>query len=339
MTSSRWYPLVWGRTRRTDTWWRVLPAELEQEGWVSDVIAAVYAGGLDLALPRFLLARVHDRWMTGVACRARDLDETMAADEHGRPLFTFVGWTAATADDPALPSLADWEQSSVAWAAPTYRAWVGPDWSEHVSALHGPHEATPESVGWPDTTPGEAEPLVYTPGHLVLVPAADRHALWQSATVTREPFVLVVGWVNRQALEPHLLTHAAVEGIQEPMHVTVSSGGPDLGRATKSEVPIEPSAESVDGGGADGAEEAIPEAVEAGLDHDRSLTRGLRELLSGNLHGRVDKLEKEVVALRDQVAAQRAELDRLSRRDAGEVDETDASDPGPTAAAPSGDQQ
>jgi hypothetical protein len=293
---------------------------------------------------------VHGRWVTGVACRAADLDDSMAADQHGRPLFTFVGWTADVADDPALPSLTDWERSYVAWASPTYRQWVGPDWHEHVAVLGGPHDATSEPVGWAATaTPADVEPLVRAPGRLVLVPRADRHELWRSATVTHGPFVLAVGWPNRRILEPELLTHAAVEGVEEPTQVAVSSGGPDLGHEIEPEAPA---GSPVDGAGSadeeptdkepaggEPADEDTADPVDPSPDHDRSLTRGLRQFLSGSLNNRTDKLEKEVIELRAEVAALRAEVNDLRGRRADEIEAMSASpvSPGLDATHPTDD--
>src|SRR6266851_2011254 len=106
-----WAPVVYGRTRRADFWWRAVPAGLGHRGWLADVVPAAVAGGRLLERPRFLLSRSEDdRILIGVACRAAELSEDMNSHER-RPLYCFVGWvapaarggTALTREDPPDP--------------------------------------------------------------------------------------------------------------------------------------------------------------------------------------------------------------------------------------------
>jgi hypothetical protein len=330
--TGEWLPLVWGRTREADRWWRVLPEDVEPDGWIADVASAAFVGGNDLQVPRFLLARVHDQWITGVACAAHDLDPSMAQDHNGRPLFTFVGWMADAAVPVVLPTLRDWHGEYVAWAGPTYSSWAARDWDKHRADVGPAALSTPEAVGWSeagptgsalDMSPGTAVEVDLDPHVLHLYPEADGEYVWTAVSSATTPFVLVTGWQNRTRLrDTRFLTHAVVAGLAE-RDVIEREAPADL---CPPPAVVAPPPDATDAEGAEDeavASDGFSVAAPAGHDGDGGEQPG-RSRLFPRLPGmvnprRVEALEHEVVqlhaelaAVRSELAALRAELERQS---------------------------
>lgn len=309
--ASSWFPIVWGRTRRADSWWRVLPAGLDFDGWPAEVVTAAYAGGLNLERPRFLLARLHGWWVTGVACAAVELDPSMAEDQHGRDLFTVVGWMAKIATEPALPQLQDWEDRYLAWAAPTYTDWCREDWDKHFSSVSDPHESPLVSPAWADAPEASEQVdarLVRRPGRVQMFPATTRFELWRAGSNAIEPFVLVTGWAEQQAVDFRWVTHVAIAGLDQPNEVDAADGGPELGDAEPPDpiVDDEPSAT------------ATPNSESAEQPRRTGLWSWWTALASQR---RVETLEHAVAALQADIGELREQFDRLT---SGSIDRSRA---------------
>jgi hypothetical protein len=235
MAIEGWAPIVYGRTLAADTWWRALPTELSRHGWLGDLVTALVAGGDQLDRPRFLLARVDQYRVVGVACMARELSLQYAADER-RPLYTFVGWTTQLSD-AVPPALADLEAHYPQWAAPLYQEWVGRDWTTHQSLAREPHPTDPASPPWPASQPAAAQSthgrdeaiatsmLSSVRQQIEVWPASDRHELWEKGRGTASPFVLAVGWDNKRNVPRSTITHATAGDWSgpRPTHVVVAS--------------------------------------------------------------------------------------------------------------------
>ncbi|MEU7601575.1 hypothetical protein [Streptomyces sp. NPDC041003] len=145
-----WSAVVYGRTYRIDRWWRALPGGATPGGPLGRTVLALVAGGtrLDVA-PRFVLYRGEQGVLVGVACQVPLLGPEMAHDEHGRPLYGFVGWhhpDRAAAHD--LPGLGELEASFPVWAGDTYRAWAAPVWDVALEADAVTLVSTPAAAPW-----------------------------------------------------------------------------------------------------------------------------------------------------------------------------------------------
>jgi hypothetical protein len=210
---SRWKPVVFGRTHKVDEWWRAVPDELDRYGWLGAMVSAVVGGGHGLdRRQRILLAHGRDGTLLGVACRAGQLHDTMSADEHGRPLFCFVGWWHPPVNTPVrVPTAAQLREGSLQWTRPVYELWMGKDWEQHAAKVRGPHASTPVTPPWLDVPAAPAAPpdvaaqprsesdhtLTPAPaGHLRLHPATQADQVWAALSATPGEVALVVGWAE-----------------------------------------------------------------------------------------------------------------------------------------------
>ncbi|MFE5721916.1 hypothetical protein [Streptomyces erythrochromogenes] len=222
-----WSAVVYGRTYRIDRWWRALPEGVEGAtpgGPLGRTVLAVVSGGTRLdAGPRFVLDRGAHGVLVGAACRMPLLGPEMAYDEHGRPLYGFVGWHHPDRAAPHdLPGLGELEASFPHWAAATYRAWAGPVWdvAREPDAVTLP--STPEPAPWTQyVRPADpAAALRWPPAHpadVHLLPAEQAAGLWDAALAAgpMADCVLTTGWrQSRDAREPGL-THSCCADVGE----------------------------------------------------------------------------------------------------------------------------
>ncbi|MER7730208.1 hypothetical protein ABTX80_04935 [Streptomyces erythrochromogenes] len=222
-----WSAVVYGRTYRIDRWWRALPEGVEGAtagGPLGRTVLALVCGGARLDTgPRFVLDRGAHGVLVGAACRMPLLGPEMAYDEHGRPLYGFVGWhhpDREAAHD--LPRLGELEASFPHWAAATYRAWAGPLWdvARETDAVTLP--STPEPAPWARSA-RPADPAAaprWLPAHSAdvhLLPAGQAAGLWDAALAAgpMADCVLATGWQQtRDAREPGL-THSCCADVTE----------------------------------------------------------------------------------------------------------------------------
>jgi hypothetical protein len=190
--------VVYGRTQRSDTWWRALPEGRTDE--LRDIVRGATADGTGLdGRPRFALA--HGRGGTrlvGVACRLADLGTAMAEDEHGRPLHGFVGWLG----DGPIPRYDMLLARYRRWALATYEACVGPVWDDtNPEPVRGAIVAAP----WPPQVCVPAAPTGHAAGqryglgrvdgrHVLARPQGDAALLWDHLAAGHTGFTLVTGW-------------------------------------------------------------------------------------------------------------------------------------------------
>ncbi|MFD5618094.1 hypothetical protein ACFWJF_06470, partial [Streptomyces yangpuensis] len=219
-----WSAVVYGRTYRIDRWWRALPEGETSGGPLARTVLAVVAGGARLdAGPRFVLYRGPHGVLVGAACRMPMLGPAMAHDEHGRPLYGFVGWhhpDRSAAHD--LPGLDELEASFAGWAGDTYRAWAGPVWEAAREPDAVTLSSTAEQAPWPGygrpTDPAAAGrwPAAHS-ADVHLLPAEEAPGLWDAALAAgpMADCVLTTGWQrSRDAREPGL-THACCADVTE----------------------------------------------------------------------------------------------------------------------------
>jgi hypothetical protein len=221
---TEWAPVVYGRTLVADQWWRALPAGLHPGHWVARVVLDTVANGAGLArprsgpgsewlyAPRMTFARGAEGTLVGVACRARQLDENLCQDRHGRELYCFVGWFTADPAAAGIPPQAALAPGPESWAGATYREYAADVWGTPAAALsileskrgRPPWEAAPAPAPpMPDGPVNLPRTLDSTsPGHVMVFRSADAAGLWTRANEAPGPFILVTGW--RQARQAPL---------------------------------------------------------------------------------------------------------------------------------------
>ncbi|MGH3992705.1 MAG: hypothetical protein ACRDSN_09625, partial [Pseudonocardiaceae bacterium] len=196
MSPSGWAEVVYGRTFTADFWWRAVPSWADRHGWLGTVIRSVLGGGHGLGdQPRFVLARGTAGTLVGVACRARELSDSMHTDGQ-RPLFCFVGWLHPATERPVdVPSIAALEERFVVWAAPVYARWMAPVWQMHPSRLREPAVSTPERPPWVEPgSLGMPAGLSAQPGWVRLHPPERRSEVWAAAAGSTGEVGVVTGW-------------------------------------------------------------------------------------------------------------------------------------------------
>ncbi|MFF4433777.1 hypothetical protein ACFYZ4_32050 [Streptomyces sp. NPDC001513] len=218
----RWSAVVYGRTYRIDRWWRALPDGATPGGPLGRTVLALVAGGTRLDdAPRFVLYRGRYGVLVGVACPVPLLGPEMAHDEHGRPLYGFVGWhhpDRAAAHD--LPGLDELEASFPHWAGATYRTWAAPVWDVALASDAQTLTSTAAAAPWAErgrpADPAAARHwLPALPADVHLLPAGHAHGLWDAALAAgpMADCVLTTGWQrSRDAREPGL-THACCADV------------------------------------------------------------------------------------------------------------------------------
>ncbi len=239
-----WTPVVYGRTRRADRWWRAVPVGADRE-WLAAAVTGVTAGGRGLEHgPRFLLAQNRSSRLVGVACRAAALSASMNSDG-SRPLYCFVGWCAPLARAVGeAPALAELREHYVRWAAPVYEEWMRADWEVHPSRLHQSHEPPPGPAPWPWSGTGPAPDVQNhhsMPGWPWYWPTDEAEIPWRMAAYSEWPCVVSLGW--RRARDAQAPTGArsdiAADDIRElsqaPRPVPPSSHSPSGTRGTPGE--------------------------------------------------------------------------------------------------------
>jgi hypothetical protein len=195
MTTEGWMPVVYGRTRRVDRWWRALPPAMDPE-WARVTIHAATAGGAALEEgPRLLLAQNQRYRLVGGACLARDLSATMNTDGR-RGLYCFVGWACERHRDWAdVPPFCDLSTSFQTWATPVYEHWMGLDWELHESELMGPRASFVQPAPWPDPKPAMPRDVArYPQGAAVAWPESSADVPWDVLRLSNDPGLLVTGW-------------------------------------------------------------------------------------------------------------------------------------------------
>jgi hypothetical protein len=223
-----WAPVVHGRTRRVDIWWRALPAGITQDGPEARVILAAVGGGRfpdsgeDAAAPRFVLARLGSGTLIGAACQFRQISTRMHADGN-RALYGFVGWFSPS-PRVAVPPLAQVESQWAYWAAAEYDRWMWPVWDETTGRVRRVDQTTPEPPRWqqagvaaydgPEIGP-EQFSVYNTPGldYVRVYSSAVRDRIWQGVAVYGREAAVVTGWASPAEAVKAGVTHACVEGL------------------------------------------------------------------------------------------------------------------------------
>lgn len=102
--SEKWAAIVYGRSYHLDFRFITLPYNFTSKdtAWALEHILATTQQARNLSgSPRWSLFKQDDFCIVGVTCMARDLIDTMARDDRGRPLYVFVGYVAQLEGEPA----------------------------------------------------------------------------------------------------------------------------------------------------------------------------------------------------------------------------------------------
>jgi hypothetical protein len=313
MSDPGWFPIVWGRTRTEDEWWRAVPETIAVSDLRGLIEAATIAHPARLDNPRFLLARRYGQWIFGGACAASTVSASMNRDKDDRELKVFVGWSAPVTEQ-APPCLADVHAGFAEWAGPVYEKWMGLDWDLGRDELRHPHRTKPGPPPWEQSgapvvsvAVSNSEPvataLTVAPGVVRLYPETEQHRIWASGLASNEPFVLVVGWLLRRNIPLHHLTHGCGPGVQAAEDVPVEDGL-DLSDEQPEQATAVRGPQTADDGG--DAETAEPEPSTR-----RSGWFGLgRARETERLAAEVKRLSRRLAAAEREIVALRAALDR-----------------------------
>jgi hypothetical protein len=205
-----WAPVVYGRTKYVDTWWRALPEDVDADtgDWLRAQVKAVVAGGVELdGGPRFLLAQNARHRVVGAAVKVAQLGTAMDLDSRGG-LYCFVGWFAAR--NAAPPLLAGLRAGYRGWAAQLYEDVMRPVWEESGLRLQEPRTSTPAPPPWPAALSHPIRGL--TP----LAPSAQVpdtwpyegwDYLWAAAAQSPDQLTCVIGWPRATTARFEGVTH------------------------------------------------------------------------------------------------------------------------------------
>ncbi|WP_067468009.1 hypothetical protein [Actinomadura macra] len=211
-----WAPVLYGRTRYADSWWRVVPEGADHRGWLDEVVRATVADGAGLRdRPRFVLARSGGHRLVGVACQAADLSASMHSDG-AREMYCFVGWAASggPAGPPPGPTWPRLRDGYRQWAGAVYERWMGPVWTSPMSQLRQPRRSGPEQAPWPVSPPAAHPPggpaLAGGVGGPQVVPLSAWERVWDEANAATRPMTVVLGWATMPKAGRDGVTHLGV---------------------------------------------------------------------------------------------------------------------------------
>ncbi|NJP45661.1 hypothetical protein [Actinacidiphila epipremni] len=239
-----WSAVVYGRTYQVDHWWRARPDGLGESSPVGSMVRATVAGGRRLRTeePRFVLGRGAHGLLVGGACMLSLLDDTMDKDEHGRPLYGFVGWHTPDRS-AAVPSLEALHREFAGWAGPVYREWTALTWNARTQRAADPRISVSGPAPWaaasgraapaadgtvadglaegalgsvrepaePGDAPASPAGSVWLPAEpysVHLLPGSEAGQVWAAARERPwERAVLVTGWRETRDADFAALTH------------------------------------------------------------------------------------------------------------------------------------
>lgn len=239
-----WSAVVYGRTYQVDHWWRARPDGLGESSPVGSMVRATVAGGrrLHTEEPRFVLGRGAHGLLVGGACMLSLLDDTMDKDEHGRPLYGFVGWHTPDRS-AAVPSLEALHREFAGWAGPVYREWTALTWNARTQRAADPRISVSGPAPWaaasgraalaadgtvedalaegahrsvrepaePGDAPAAPAGSVWLPAEpytVHLLPGSEAGQVWAAARERPwERAVLVTGWRETRDADFAALTH------------------------------------------------------------------------------------------------------------------------------------
>jgi|GEM_PF-1473244 len=145
MSKPTWARIVYGRTYHLDFRFITVPHDFSapEIAWASPYILATTQQARNLAdSPRWSLFKNKTHCIVGVTCMVRDLIgklvpdsiEVMAKDEHGRPLYVFLGYVTQLDRSLSLTDLPGYTETSLIGFKRLYReierVWLAKDYDD-----------------------------------------------------------------------------------------------------------------------------------------------------------------------------------------------------------------
>jgi hypothetical protein len=147
--SSKWAPLIYGRTYAVDFRFLAVPDDFDERitNYIWEFIKVTTRSAENLSSkPRWIFLRTNRRCIIGVTCLIRDLlysdkdnvSEDLTRDRHGRPLYAFIGFVSKTLVPSVVPAM------NLALFAAPYLELIPQKWDEsyaEVGNLQGVSQA------------------------------------------------------------------------------------------------------------------------------------------------------------------------------------------------------
>lgn len=218
ISSSKWAPIIYGRTYSVDFRFLVTPRNFEepQKDFFWNYIKVTTRSAENLSgKPRWIFLRTEKRCLVGVTCMVRDLigshtgqdSEDLTRDRVERPLYAFVGYVSEDPTPFGIPAM-DLEL----FAAP-YLKFVSQKWQEVYADL-GSNQAAPQdlkseyerefSLDELATPDSERNPILIDQ----LIPAsedsiifwniADARNIWFAASEDDQPLSICLGNLTKR---------------------------------------------------------------------------------------------------------------------------------------------
>jgi hypothetical protein len=231
---SGWSPVIYGRTRVADKWWRALPVGITTGHWVADAAVDTVARGAALVgypnspdrpsspvepenTPRFAFVRKTGGSLVGLACRARLLSSELCQDQFGREIYCFVGWFTLDPKARDIPAPAD----LIPAASQVYQQYSAPVWTTEPTTLRVQESAVgPAPWPHPASHPEQGAELSTVDQRVMIYPAAMAQQLWCDGIGSSGPFVLVTGWQQARQASLERITHLSADNIATPITVS-----------------------------------------------------------------------------------------------------------------------
>ncbi len=238
--SSKWAPLIYGRTYAVDFRFLAVPHDFDERiiNYIWEFIKVTTRSAENLSSkPRWIFLRTKRHCIIGVTCLIRDLldsyednvSEDLTRDRHGRPLYAFVGFVSETLVPSVTPAM------NLALFATSYLELIPQKWDEsyaEVGNLQGVFQAIKteynkqfsleEGIAADDRTQPEIlfeQLMPENQDGIVFWNIADAQNILFSASRSAQPIYLCTGNLTLRELLDSRFMSAALEEIQSRSEV------------------------------------------------------------------------------------------------------------------------
>ncbi len=234
ISSSKWAPIIYGRTYSVDFRFLVTPCNFEEQQkdffWNYIKVTTRSAENLP-GKPRWIFLRTEKRCLVGVTCMVRDLigshtdqdSEDLTRDRQGRPLYAFVGYVSENPTPFGIPA-----RNLELFAAP-YLKFVSQKWQEVYADL-GSNQAAPQdlkseyerefSLDELATPEPEPDPILIdqlipiSKDSIIFWNISEARNLWFAASEDDKPLSIFFGNLTKRELINSNFGNAALEEVQ-----------------------------------------------------------------------------------------------------------------------------
>ena len=204
MSKEQWAAIVYGRSFHLDFRFITIPEDFVPEdlAWASQhILATTYQARNLSEHPRWSLFKNNTHCIIGVTCMVRDLIEQseeeasqeMVKDDHGRPLYVFVGYVTRLNQNASLPSVPAYAGSQLDTFKPLYQeveqVWLVKDYELEgkcpISSQYQTLDFSTELINRQDNINHTIQLNHYrkSPEHICFWPDSPQHnnQLWRAA--------------------------------------------------------------------------------------------------------------------------------------------------------------